>query len=420
MSSSARALFVAQRYFQRRRHHSARPDEVTYWHRWRDGADAETEPETDARHVPVSHGRDTATTGEHATPHAVVRERGAGAMKSLFLNLLTHPVLDPVVRRLRHGRATILMLHRFEATPADDDKISAGALRANLEYLRRHHYDLISLTSLVDTVRAGGTPPKNAVVFTVDDGYADFKEVAVPLFAAFDCPVTLFIATGPVDRAMWFWWDCISHAFANTPANHITLAVGRDNLTYHWESPAERRVSAVHLSEKLKLVPEQERLDVIELLCTHLRVDASGPSPDEYSTMTWDDVRALASSGLVDVAPHTVTHPILTRLTDQRMRWEIVESWRRLREECPAAIPLFCYPNGTPIDYSPATISALRDAGFLGAVTTEEGYVGRHSGQVDLPYRLPRFSCPNDVAHLAQIVNGLERAKMTLRALART
>ena len=341
-------------------------------------------------------------------------------MKRLFLNLLTHPLLDPVLRPLRHGRATILMLHRFETAPADDDKISAGALRVNLEYLRRHRYDLVSLTSLVDAVRAGRTPPKNAVIFTVDDGYADFKDVAVPLFAAFDCPVTLFIATGPVDRAMWFWWDRISYAFAKTREHRIALAVGPDTLRYRWESAVARRVSAIDLSERLKRVPEQERLDVIERLCRQLRVEATGPLPEEYSMMTWDDVRGLAVSGLVDVAPHTVTHPILTRVSEQRMYWEIVESWRRLREECPAAIPLFCYPNGTSADYSSETIKALQDAGFRGAVTTKEGYVGRHSGDVDSPYRLPRFSCPNDVAHLAQIVNGLERAKMALRAAAKT
>jgi hypothetical protein len=61
----------------------------------------------------------------------------------------------------------------------------------------------------------------------------------------------------------------------------------------------------------------------------------------------------------------------------------------------------------------------VRGAGLSAAVTTEEGYARRYSGNADEPYRLPRFNCPNDIAHLAQIVNGLERAKLAARGRGR-
>jgi hypothetical protein len=78
---------------------------------------------------------------------------------------------------------------------------------------------------------------------------------------------------------------------------------------------------------------------------------------------------------------------------------------------------VFCYPNGRPADYSAATIAMVRDAGFIAAVTTEQQHVSPLSSHVENRYRLPRFSCPNDVPHLAQVVSGIVAAYRNLRGL---
>ncbi|MEO8620628.1 MAG: polysaccharide deacetylase family protein, partial [bacterium] len=174
----------------------------------------------------------------------------------------------------------------------------------------------------------------------------------------------------------------------------------------------EGRVAAMDFTERLKLVAEKDRLAGVDHLCAALQVDTSGSPPGAYATMTWDDFRSLIAKGLVEVGPHTVTHPILSRLGPDQISWEIRESWRRLREECPSAIPVFCYPNGTPADYTRETMAAVREAGLVAAVTTEPQHVRRLGSDPDELYHLPRFSCPNDVPHLAQVVSGIERAKM--------
>ncbi|HEX2659060.1 MAG TPA: hypothetical protein VHU40_12340, partial [Polyangia bacterium] len=75
---------------------------------------------------------------------------------------------------------------------------------------------------------------------------------------------------------------------------------------------------------------------------------------------------------------------------------------------------IFCYPNGTAEDYSPKVIDAVRDAGLIAAVTTEPAHLTRLSAAPSAPYRLPRFWCPKDLPHLAQIVSGVEGAKLRL------
>ena len=335
-------------------------------------------------------------------------------LKSRILGAITHPALDLVLRPLRHGLGTILTLHRFERDATNESMTSVTALRAQLAYLRAQGYYLLPLASLVDELTAGRTPPPNAIAFTVDDGYADFRDLAAPVFAEFDCPVTVFVTTGPIDRTMWFWWDRIEFAFDNAPVRRLDILIGGEPVSYAWASVAQARDAAVDFSERLKPVSEQERLDGVDRLCAALHADTSGPAPAAYETMSWDDLRTLVATGLVDVGPHTVTHPILSRLDADQISWEIRESWRRLRAECPSAIPVFCYPNGTPADFTRETMAAVRDAGLAAAVTTEPGHVGRLGADADERFRLPRFSCPNDVAHLAQVVTGIEHAKLSV------
>ena len=111
--------------------------------------------------------------------------------------------------------------------------------------------------------------------------------------------------------------------------------------------------------------------------------------------------------------PHTVTHPVLARAGDRQAEHEIVESWRRLREEARAAVPFFCYPNGQPGDYGSREMAVLERAGLLGSVIGTADYADtktlRRGGRER--FQIPRFSWPDDIARLAQCVSGLERLK---------
>ena len=116
--------------------------------------------------------------------------------------------------------------------------------------------------------------------------------------------------------------------------------------------------------------------------------------------------------------PHSVSHPILSRTSDEQSKFEIQESWRRLRAETSAVCPVFCYPNGKPDDYGDREIHAARGVGLAGAVSTEPGYVTGRDFSSENPnarFRLPRMSWPERHQHQVQIVSGIERAKLMLR-----
>jgi peptidoglycan/xylan/chitin deacetylase (PgdA/CDA1 family) len=103
---------------------------------------------------------------------------------------------------------------------------------------------------------------------------------------------------------------------------------------------------------------------------------------DPPPPLSWDDCDALVAEGLVDVQPHTRTHPRLPRVGDSCARDEILGSKADL-ERRGYAVTSFCYPAGL---YRDRELALVREAGYAAAVTTEQGV---NTGSED-PYLLKR------------------------------
>jgi peptidoglycan/xylan/chitin deacetylase (PgdA/CDA1 family) len=85
--------------------------------------------------------------------------------------------------------------------------------------------------------------------------------------------------------------------------------------------------------------------------------------------LSWEECDALVAEGLVDVQPHTRTHPWLPRVTDEQARDEIAGSKADLAARG-YAVTSFCYPAGLHGDREPRLV---REAGYEAAVTTQPG-----------------------------------------------
>ena len=88
------------------------------------------------------------------------------------------------------------------------------------------------------------------------------------------------------------------------------------------------------------------------------------------STLDWAELRALAQDG-VTLAPHTRTHPLLTRVTSTQVREEIAASRDELARETGQCAPAFAYPAGA---YDATVQKILREEGFQLAFTTAAGH----------------------------------------------
>ena len=340
------------------------------------------------------------------------------ALKRLLLATLTGRRVSRVWAPFMRGRGTIFMLHRF----ADPDLGTVGhdpaTLRAALAYLRRERYDLVSLTELFRRLSDATPTLDRAIAFTIDDGYLDQAQVAGPVFAEFDCPVTTFVTSGFLDGTLWFWWDHIEYVFHHTSRVKLDVELDSQTVRYNRDPATGYSRAQDDFTVRCKHVPDSEKLEGIRRLARSADVELPERPPLRYAPMSWEQLRTLERRGM-SFGPHTVTHPILARATPDQSRQEIEQSWQRLTAEAASPVPVFCYPNGQPQDYGDREINVLRSLGFDGAVVGTPGYAGmRDFARPDGAFRVRRFAYSDDIQDLARCASGLERVSDLVRGVA--
>ena len=130
----------------------------------------------------------------------------------------------PMARRLTAAAPRVLMYHRF-ADGLHPRRLSSAAFEEQLQYLTRH-FRVSRLRDVVRSLRSGRPVEPRTVVLTVDDGYADFVEVAYPVLERYGVPATVFVATDFLDRNSWLWFDALHYALHTTTESRVEMEIG--------------------------------------------------------------------------------------------------------------------------------------------------------------------------------------------------
>lgn len=337
------------------------------------------------------------------------------SVKGAALAAITQDAFLPLWRSLTSSnQVVVLMMHRFADPEMKIRGASPAALRANLEFLRRHRFHLASLGDLITKGYTKAPSDGPTVVFTVDDGYADFARIGAPIFAEFDCPVTTFVVTGAVDGARWFWWDRVQYVLEASTLDMVVLELSTGPI--HRRRLVDGATGAAFsvITEALKKVPDAEKEAALVTFAETMGVEVPATPPPRFAAMTWEDVRECAKRGAT-FGPHTVHHPLLTQVDAATATREIVDSWTMLRSECESALPVFCYPNGY---FSREHVEMLQQSPLRAAMATDMRYATQSmfvSPDPAVRFAVPRFPYSDDRDRFVQVVAGVERVKMGVR-----
>ncbi len=304
------------------------------------------------------------------------------------------------------------MYHRFAPTSSGDARrVDADCLEGQLGYILAHH-EIWNPDRYLQLLTAGvfeaSRPP---VVVTVDDGYADFYTVAFPLLRRHGIGATVFVTTGFIAGRCWFWWDRLSYLLRAAPRGERRFTVA--GVTAHGDPAAVEarralwRVFANHLST----LPDDDKETALADLAEALQVALPAQAPPEYAGMTWDQIRELADHGMT-LGAHTLSHPVLSRVDNDRAWQEISRSRDELAEQIGRDVVWFCYPQGLPTDFRPETVELVRQAGFRGCFTAFPDPF--HDGH---PYTLPRYSVSADDVRFRWMMCGAEHMMLRWQAL---
>jgi len=332
-----------------------------------------------------------------------------------LLGALTVPGVRGLLSPLRRGAGTVFMLHRITDPVTGAVGTDPAELRRTLGFLRKRGYPLVSVEELFRRLAGPDASTEYGVAFTLDDGYAEQVRVAGPIFAEFDCPATIFLTTGFLDRALWQWWDRIEFVFETSQRRRISTSLADATLGYRLEDAREREAARDDFTARCKQVANDEKLAGIERLAAAAGVDLPAAAPERYAPMDWSEVREWEGRGLT-FGPHTVTHPILSRTDDHQSQAEIRGSWDRLREMAIRPTPVFCYPNGQPEDLGVRELNTIRAMGLVGALTTTMGHASAsaYHARPENPFLVHRFPYPNDHRVAALFASGAERLRQAI------
>lgn len=101
--------------------------------------------------------------------------------------------------------------------------------------------------------------------------------------------------------------------------------------------------------------------------------------------MSWHQLQDLVASGW-EIEGHTANHPYLTKVNTATLLSELNSSKELLEKELGQSADFFAYPYG---ELNDNVVQALKDTGYLMAVTTERGWADVKEDA----WRLQRIYC---------------------------
>src|ERR1700722_44261 len=169
--------------------------------------------------------------------HNVIRA-GLEALYLTRANYLLRPVFG--------GVGAIFMLHQVrprrdaEFQPNHHLEITPDFLRATLSYLRSQNIDIVTLDEMHRRLVQRDFARRFACL-TLDDGYRDNRDYALPVLREFDAPATVFVTSDFADGDGRMWWVALERAGAQ--ASRIEAEIGGTAVRLDTDTPAAKQAA---------------------------------------------------------------------------------------------------------------------------------------------------------------------------------
>ncbi len=219
----------------------------------------------------------------------------------------------------RSPDAVFLCYHSIAERGASYLSLPADLFERQLALLRRRRFRSGGIADLRRLLRSERLPRPTAFL-TFDDGFRDNAETALPLLREYGFRPLVFVLPGHLDG-------------------------GRE---FDWPEVAEARVA----------------------------------HPDEMQSLSWRQVDEMVGEG-AEIGSHTLTHPHLDQLDDERLAHELAESRAQLVRRLGVCETL-AYPFG---ECNERVVEAARSAGYSFAFSLPQGPESRFG-----PLRIPRLN----------------------------
>lgn len=271
------------------------------------------------------------------------------------------------------GRGAIFMLHhvRPKVARAFDPnahlEITPEFLGTAIVQLKRDGYRFIALDDVPAALADEGGAP--FACFTLDDGYRNNLDHALPVFERYGVPFTVFVTGGFVDRTRTLWWETLADLLSAKSRFPFDFGSGVEMLAS--QSVAEKQTVFGRMAAYIHGRDEGAAVVALNAMALEQGIDALAIT----KTLTLDEagLRLLIESPLASLGAHTISHRAVARLSDEQAAREIEASAVRVEAIVGKRPRSFAYPYGDRPAVSPRDHRLVADLGLKVAVTTLPG-----------------------------------------------
>lgn len=261
---------------------------------------------------------------------------------------------------------TILMYHRIgdRNTELDQRNITTDSrsLDEQMKYLAKH-CNVISFNELHSYCNDEEKIPKNCILITFDDGYKDSYSAAYPILKKYNLKATIGLTTGHIGGQELFWWDKIAYYIKKTEDSHIsTKDLGTKSLK-------NKEKAIINIQEKLKNLDNNTKNRILNEI--EKKIEISKPAIEDIF-LSWDEIKEMCNNNIT-FASHTVTHPIMTRISLNEAKKEIIDSKKEIEYKINKKVNVFVYPNGNKKAMSKEIDAFLKTKGFIFSLSSQYG-----------------------------------------------
>lgn len=292
-----------------------------------------------------------------------------GIVKEALLQIARRGGVFSLTRDRLRGSLRILVYHGIWTTPGHQYGrylfITPAQFEQRMLWLKNSDYPVLPLAEAIELLDDDDLP-ENAVVITIDDGWASTYTHMLPVLEKLKLPATVYMTT---------WYSEHQIPVANVAVDYLLSWAGR--------SSTEKESIVATIEEQSTL---SERDNVLRRFTAQLGInDEKWRETRQFSLMTLDEIGDAYRRGF-DFQLHTHRHRWGKAPADQ-LSIEIAENRAVLASACSRTdrdFEHFCYPSGY---LNPAGDDVLWGSGIKSATTVEQGInaPGSH------PYRLRRF-----------------------------
>jgi peptidoglycan/xylan/chitin deacetylase (PgdA/CDA1 family) len=288
-----------------------------------------------------------------------------------MLKAALHYLGTRLARPIYGGAGSILALHRvvpeaqrsrlsvnraLEITPEDLDGI--------IRLLKDKGYEFVAMDDVLGRLQARSG--RKFVAVTLDDGYRDNAEHALPVFERHGVPFTVYVTKAFSEHRDCLWWFSLEEALVKR--DRLEFADRGGKQSFDLTDEKSRLLVFESLARGIRSLGRTERDEFLRALFDGVNVDPLRATRELI--LDEDELRRLAQHRLVTIGAHTVHHVTSNVHDEATVRGEFHESKEWTEGLCGREVRHLAYPFGGRNAVGAREFRVARECGFATAVTT--------------------------------------------------